>query len=55
MERVGYFRDAPNDGDLNVTYQLGLCSGLCEEGRPAGRLSDAADQPGLPGKHRRFH
>lgn len=31
MERVGYFRDAPNGGDLNVTYQLGLCSGLCEE------------------------
>ena len=31
MERVGYFRDAPNDGDLNVTYQLGRCSGLCEE------------------------
>ena len=31
MERVGYFRDAPNGGNLNVTYQLGLCSGLCEE------------------------
>ena len=31
MKRVGYFRDAPNDGNLNVTYQLGLCSGLCEE------------------------
>lgn len=31
MERVGYFRDAPNGGDLNVTYQLGLYSGLCEE------------------------
>ena len=31
MEQAGYFRDAPNDGDLNVTYQLGLCSGLCEE------------------------
>ena len=25
------FRDAPKDGNLNVTYQLGLCSGLCEE------------------------
>lgn len=31
MEQAGYFRDAPNDGDLNVTYQLGRCSGLCEE------------------------
>ena len=27
MEQAGYFRDAPNDGNLNVTYQLGLCSG----------------------------
>lgn len=31
MEQAGYFRDAPNDGNLNVTYRLGLCSGLCEE------------------------
>lgn len=31
MEQSDYFRDAPNGGDLNVTYQLGLCSGLCEE------------------------
>ena len=31
MERTGYFRDAPNDGNLNVTYKLGMCSGLCEE------------------------
>ena len=31
MEQAGYFRDAPNDGKLNVTYQLGLCSGLCKE------------------------
>ena len=31
MEKAGYFRDAPNDGNLNVTYRLGLCSGLCEE------------------------
>ena len=31
MEQAGYFRDAPNDGNLNVTYQLGLCSGLCKE------------------------
>lgn len=31
MEQAGYFRDAPNDGNLNVTYQLGRCSGLCKE------------------------
>lgn len=31
MEQAGYFRDAPNDGNLNVTYRLGLCSSLCEE------------------------
>lgn len=31
MEKAGYFRDVPNDGNLNVTYKLGLCSGLCEE------------------------
>ena len=31
MDKIGYFRDAPNDGNLNVTYQLGLCSNLCEE------------------------
>ena len=31
MEQAGYFRDAPNDGNLNVTYQLALCSGLCKE------------------------
>ena len=31
MEQAGYFRDAPNDGNLNVTYKLGVASGLCEE------------------------
>ena len=31
MERAGYFRDAPNGGNLNVTHRLGLCSDLCEE------------------------
>lgn len=31
MEKVGYFRDTPNNGNLNVTYKLGLCSGLCQE------------------------
>lgn len=31
MKQVNYFRDAPNNGDLNVTHQLGLCCGLCSE------------------------
>lgn len=31
MKQVNYFRDAPNNGDLNVTYQLGLCCELCKE------------------------
>ena len=31
MNHVDYFRDAPNNGNLNVTHQLGLCCGLCEE------------------------
>lgn len=31
MRKADYFRDAPNDGNLNVTYQLGRCSGHCEE------------------------
>lgn len=31
MERVDYFRDAPNGGDLNVTHRLGFCCKLCKE------------------------
>ena len=31
MQRVDYFRDAPNNGDLNATHQLGLGCALCEE------------------------
>lgn len=31
MEQAGYFRDVPNDGNLNVTHRLGLCSGLCKD------------------------
>ena len=31
MEQAGYFRDAPNNGNLNVTYKLGVASSLCEE------------------------
>lgn len=31
MKGVEYFRDAPNNGDLNVTYELGRCCSLCRE------------------------
>lgn len=31
VRKAEYFRDAPNDGNLNATYQLGLVSNLCEE------------------------
>ena len=31
MQRVDYFRDAPNNGDLNVTHRLGLYCKLCKE------------------------
>ena len=30
LKSVDYFRDVPNDGDLNVTHQLGLGCGLCK-------------------------
>lgn len=31
MKNAQYFRDAPNDGNLNVSYRLGRCSNLSEE------------------------
>ena len=31
MEKADYFRDAPNNGNLNVTYSLGVCCELCRE------------------------
>ena len=31
MKRTGYFRDAPNGGNLNATHQLGAACGLCRE------------------------
>lgn len=31
LERVDYFRDAPNNGNLNVTHRLGVCCNLCQE------------------------
>lgn len=31
LQEIGYFRDAPNGGNLNVTYQLALCDNLCKD------------------------
>lgn len=31
MKKTAYFRDAPNDGNLNVTHRLGRCCDLCDE------------------------
>lgn len=31
MKAANYFRDAPNNGNLNVTHRLALCSELCKE------------------------
>lgn len=31
LKAVEYFRDAPNNGDLNVTYELGRSCGLCSD------------------------
>lgn len=31
MQMVDYFRDAPNNGDLNVTHRLGLYCKLCKD------------------------
>lgn len=31
MKAVEYFRDVPNNGNLNVTYELGKSCGLCKE------------------------
>ena len=50
MKKVDYFRDAPNQGELNVTHQLGVCSCLCEEGALLGAyllrlISDGCLEP----------
>ncbi|MEG2527009.1 MAG: DUF2207 domain-containing protein [Oscillospiraceae bacterium] len=36
MNETDYFRDAPNGGDLNVTYRLGETIDLCEDGSILG-------------------
>lgn len=50
MERADYFRDAPNNGNLNVTHRLGVCSELCRDDALLGvyllrLISDGALEP----------
>lgn len=50
MKAVEYFRDAPNDGDLNVTYELGKSCSLCREDALLGAyllrlISDGSLEP----------
>ena len=50
LQSVEYFRDVPNEGNLNVTYQLGLSDGVCEDGALLGAyllrlIADGALEP----------
>lgn len=50
MEHADYFRDAPNDGNLNVTHSLGVCCELCRDDALLGvyllrLISDGALEP----------
>lgn len=50
MKAVQYFRDAPNNGDLNVTYELGRSCGLCRDDALLGAyllrlISDGSLEP----------
>ena len=50
MERVNYFRDAPNNGNLNVTHRLGAACELCRGDSLLGAyllrlISDGALEP----------
>ena len=50
MKAVEYFRDAPNDGKLNVTHRLGAACDLCREDALLGvyllrLISDGALEP----------
>ena len=50
MKQAEYFRDAPNDGNLNVTHRLGAACGLCREDALLGAyllrlISDGALEP----------
>lgn len=50
MKSVQYFRDAPNNGNLNVTYELGRNCGLCSDDSLLGAyllrlISDGSLEP----------
>lgn len=50
MEHADYFRDAPNNGNMNVTHRLGTCFELCREDALLGvyllrLISDGALEP----------
>lgn len=50
MEQADYFREAPNNGNLNVTYRLGAACELCKEDALMGAyllrlISDGALDP----------
>lgn len=50
LKQVDYFRDVPNDGNLNVTYHLGLSDHVCEEDTLMGAyllrlIADGALEP----------
>lgn len=50
MRSVDYFRDAPNGGDMNVTWKLGSSCGLCRDDALLGAyllrlISDGALEP----------
>lgn len=50
MEQINYFRDAPNNGNLNVTYRIGSACELCREDSLLGAyllrlISDGALEP----------
>ncbi|MBE6973769.1 MAG: DUF2207 domain-containing protein [Ruminococcaceae bacterium] len=50
LKQVDYFRDVPNDGNLNVTYHLGLSDRVCQEDTLMGAyllrlIADGALEP----------
>ena len=50
LQSVDYYRDVPNDGNMNVTYHMGLCEHACEEGALTGAyllrlIADGALEP----------
>lgn len=56
MEQINYFRDAPNNGNLNVTHRIGSACELCREDSLLGAyllrlISDGALEPEEAGIH----